>query len=81
MEFDASQMTAEIFSPEVTWIPKEPGCTDEDLSRKGGWEGLSKSAEAADKCVKQSRRSSVAIENRRLSTCLQLVLQLRELQL
>jgi hypothetical protein len=43
MEFGTSQMTAEIRSPEVTCIPKEPGCTDEDLSRKGGREVLSKS--------------------------------------
>jgi hypothetical protein len=36
-------MTAEIRAPEVTRIPKEPGKIDEDLSRKGGREGLSKS--------------------------------------
>jgi hypothetical protein len=44
-------MTAEIRSPKVTRIPKEPGFTYEDLSRKVGWEGLSKSAEAANKCA------------------------------
>jgi hypothetical protein len=51
MEFGASQMKAEIRSSKVTRTPKEPGYSNVDLSRKGGWEGLSKSADAASKCL------------------------------